>query len=275
MLGPLEIVTDGHGTLSVTAAKSGRVLALLLVRRHEIVAVDTLIGELWGDRPPRSALTTLQTYVYHARQMFVRELGVPLIRDLLVTRPPGYLLRVADEQVDAREFELLVDRGRAELEGGRPAAALDSLRRALRLWRGAPFCSVETGEVLSAHATRLEELRLGAVHLRIEAEMRLGRYRDLVPDLHQLVRAHPLDEALHARLIEALYRTGRRADALAAYQRLWRLLDAELGVEPGPELRALQQKVLGAAVRPPRQRTGPAAPRPEALRARAAVPAVL
>ncbi|WP_228771696.1 AfsR/SARP family transcriptional regulator [Actinokineospora iranica] len=234
-------------------SKTGQVLALLLARNNETVGVDTLIEELWGDRVPRSALTTLQTYVYHARKMFARSLHVPCAESLLVTRPPGYLISVPDDAVDANVFECLVKQGIAGLSAGNAELAADRLTEALTLWQGPPFAGMPVGDVLDAHVTYLHELRLSAITHHVEANKRLGRYQVLVPELRSLVAANPLNEGFHSQLIEVLHKCGRRAEALQAYQRLWRVLDAELGVAPAPEVQRLHHEVLahGRSVRTP------------------------
>jgi DNA-binding SARP family transcriptional activator len=243
LLGPLEIVMDDESTVILSASKLGQVLGLLLIRSNEIVSVDSLLQELWGDEPPRSALTTLQTYVYHARRMFARE-GFAATRTLLVTRPRGYLIEVEPDEVDAKVFERLVKQGRALLDESRTEEASDRLRTALDMWRGPALASISVGEVLQAHVAHLGELRIRAVELRIQAEKQLGRHRELIPELRSLVVAYPLNEWFHGQLINALYRSGRRAEALQAYQNLRRILKEELGVEPTAEIQRLQQEVL-------------------------------
>lgn len=240
----MEITTDDGRSLPLNTSKTGQVIALLLARRHEIMSVSTLIEELWGESPPRSAMTTLQTYIYHARQLFTREGFVPDGRDLLSTRPPGYLIHLENGRVDSWEFEQLVEEAKAARLRGNPQNASELLSRALDLWRGPAFANINAGEVLQAHATYLTELRLRATHLRIEAERTMGRYEDIIPELRSLVISHPLNESFHAQLIEALHRSGRRAEALHAYQKLRAMLDQELGIAPSPEVQLLQYEVL-------------------------------
>ncbi|PRY01010.1 AfsR/SARP family transcriptional regulator [Allonocardiopsis opalescens] len=243
VLGSLEIITDDNRSVLVNASKTGQVLALLLMRRNEVVSVDMLIEELWGQRPPRSALTTLRTYIYHARRIFIRASVASSARELLLTQPPGYLIQTTDEQVDATVFENLINEGRTRLDQGRPELAAARLREALSLWRGPAFAHIEVGSLLHAHATHLEELRIRAIHLRLEAERSLGRSRELIPELRSLVLAHPLNESFHAQLIDALHRSGRRAEALQAYQHLRSVLARELGVTPTPEIQRLYHEL--------------------------------
>lgn len=244
ILGPLEINLDAHRTFVVGGSKTGQVLGLLLARRQETVSVDVFIEELWGERPPRSALTTLQTYIYHARRLFARESLAPLERDLLVTRPAGYMVRLEADELDASVFEDLVREGKSYLEMNRADLAAKLLRKSLDLWRGPAFASIPVGNVLNAHATRLNELRIRGTQLLMQAERQLGRYQEIIPELRSLVVTYELNEYFHAQLIEALYRSGRRGEALQAYQHLRRVLDSQLGLEPGPEIQQLQQEIL-------------------------------
>lgn len=244
VLGRIEISTERDVSIMLKKSKTGQVLALLLARNNETVGVDTLIEELWENRVPRSALTTLQTYVYHARKMFARSLHVPCAEQLLITRPPGYLISVPDDALDATVFESYVKQGIACLAAGNTELAADRLTEALALWQGPPFAGMPIGNVLNAHVTYLHELRLSAITHHIEANKRLGRYPVLIPELRSLVAANPLNEGFHSQLIEVLHKCGRRAEALQAYQHLWRVLDAELGVQPAPEVQRLHHEVL-------------------------------
>ncbi|MFF4604072.1 BTAD domain-containing putative transcriptional regulator [Streptomyces sp. NPDC001339] len=245
LIGPFEIVAeDGRSPHLPSTPKVCQTLALLLTRPNEIVTSESLIQELWGDSPPRSALTTLQTYVYHSRKMFVAERLVPPDRALLITQPPGYLMRVADHEVDIKIFECLVQQAKTELENGRPEAARRHLEEALALWRGPALSNIPAGDVLTGRIVHLEELRIRALELRIEAELELGRQRESLPLLRALVNDYPLNEWFHGQLISALHHSGRRAEALQAYQDLRRILDEELGLEPSPELQRLQLDVL-------------------------------
>ncbi|WP_197699170.1 AfsR/SARP family transcriptional regulator [Micromonospora chokoriensis] len=225
-------------------SKISQVLALLVARAGEVVSVDTLVEELWGDRPPKSALTTLQTYVYHARRMFAQnELTVP-DRNVLLTRPPGYLLDASVDETDASQFQRLLRQGSDSFQAERWDEASDRLHAALALFRGPAFASVHQGAVLAAHAANLEELRTRAIELRIEAQARLGRHRELVPELQSLVIARPLNEWFYGQLMVALHRCGRRAEALEVYQRLRRVVRDELGVEPTAEIQRLHRIML-------------------------------
>ncbi|MFJ8957547.1 BTAD domain-containing putative transcriptional regulator [Streptomyces sp. NPDC102381] len=247
LLGPFEILSDDGRPFALRSPKVRQVLALLLAQPHAVVPVETLISELWGQHPPRSALTTLQTYVYHARKAFGHESIAP-DRDLLITSPPGYRMAVHDHEVDSIVFENLINQVRTELRSDNDEAAARHLRQALGMCRGRVLANIEVGEVLSAHVTYLEELRLRATELSIETDIRLGRHRELVPTLRALVKEHQLNEWFHGQLISILSISGRRAEALKAYQDLRRILDDELGLEPSEELQRLQHAVLNMGV---------------------------
>jgi len=251
LLGQFTIET-AEGKLSfLPKSKITQILGVLLVQNGETIRVDTLIEELWGEDVPRSALTTLQTYVYHARRMFAK---MPEGKGLLLTRPSGYAVDVADDAIDIKVFERLVGQARRQLHAGQPEAAIESVDRAVALWRGPVLAGMPLGRVLDAHVTYLDEFRFSATELWVAASRRLGRDREVVPRLRLLVAENPLNESLHAQLIRSLHRCGRRAEALEAYRNLWRILDRELGVEPAPELQLLQHELLatGSGHAPPR-----------------------
>lgn len=242
----MEVVHEGQH-YTPTAPKARNTLALLLSRVNEVVEIPALIDELWSENPPRSAVTTTQTYIYQLRKMLCRALGADAARTLLVTRAPGYWLQIDEELIDARVFERLAGEGKCLLAAGRPDEAARRLQQALDLWRGPALSDVSTGLVLEAHVVQLEEMQLSALQLRIQADMQLGRQRELVPELRSLVAAHPLNEWLHAQLITCLKHSGRRGEALQAYQALRRVLDDELGLQPSLSLQRLQQYVLSDA----------------------------
>ncbi|MET9351393.1 AfsR/SARP family transcriptional regulator [Streptomyces termitum] len=244
LIGPFEIITDEGRSYLPSTPKVCQSLALLLTRPNETVSSDLLIREIWGEAPPKSALTTLQTYIYHARKLFVSEGVMAPERTLLVTRAPGYVIQVDDDEVDVKIFENLITRGQTALHSGEPERAVELLRQALALWRGPALSNIPAGDVLTGRIVHLEELRIRALQLRIEAETQLGRQRDAIPELSVLVNEYPLNEWFHGQLISALNQSGRRAEALQAYRTLHRILDRELGLEPSPELQRLQLAVL-------------------------------
>lgn len=229
ILGPLEIA-DGERRLPLGGAKRRSVAALLLLEANQVVPTERLIDGVWGDDPPPAALGSLQNHVLRLR----RVLG-----DRLVTQAPGYALRVESHELDLDRFRTLVDDAR----GGEPAQAAALLREALALWRG-PALADLAGEPAGVGAQHLEELRLEAVEMRIDADLELGLHARLVAELELLVAEHPFRERLRAQLLLSLYRSGRQAEALDAYAAARATLVGELGAEPGPELQALQHAIL-------------------------------
>ncbi|MCT2582908.1 AfsR/SARP family transcriptional regulator [Actinophytocola gossypii] len=232
VLGPVEIVGDGkRGALP---GRLQRILVgVLLARANRPVPADTLTDALWGDRPDPRAAQKLQLHVHRLRTA----LGEP---DRLTHGPDGYRLRVQPGEVDADRFESMAAEAREATDAQH---AVRTLRRALELWRGDPFDDLDV-PVLADWARRLAEHRLLALEALYEAELACGMDAAVVAELSDLVRRYPLRERLHAQLMTALYRSGRRADALAAYQAAREALVAELGLEPGPELRDLQRRIL-------------------------------
>jgi DNA-binding SARP family transcriptional activator len=242
LLGPMEVL--GCRNCTPKAPKMRSVLALLLLRQNQIVPRDLLIDELWGSEPPRSVITAVQTYVYQLRKLFVAEgLNQPEC-PLLTTKSPGYLLHTEPGQVDADVFECLVQQGRNSMEKGSPRQAAADLNRALDMWTGPALADVPQGPQLEAHAVRLDRQRISALELRIQADISLGRQRQLIPELSSLVSMYPLNEWFHGQLIAALDNAGRRGEALLAYQNLRDVLNTELGVDPSADLQRLQRQVL-------------------------------
>jgi DNA-binding SARP family transcriptional activator len=233
ILGPLE-VADGDALVALPGAKQRALLTILLLRVNEVVSTDRLIDDLWGDEPPGSGRTALQVRISQLR----KALGPA--GEVLITRPAGYILKVAPQQFDLHRFERLVE----EADAAAPAVAARKLREALALWRGPPLADLAYESFAQAAIGRLEELRLGVLEKRIEADLALGRHADLVAELEGFVTEHPLRERVRAQLLLALYRCGRQAEALAAYQAARRTLIEELGIEPSPPLRGLQQAIL-------------------------------
>jgi DNA-binding SARP family transcriptional activator len=240
ILGPLEFF-DGKRWKGLGAAKPRALLATLLINSNEVVAVDQLSEELWGERQPRVATNLIQQYVMRLRRTLRDRPG-----RLLVTRPRGYQLLVDAEDLDAQWFGHLLASGRSALRAGQPQRAATLLADALGLWRGRALVDVPPTTATEAEAARLEEQRLAAVEARIDAELACGRQVALIPELRKLVLDQPLRERLWGQLMLALYRSGRQADALAAYGQVAQLLHAELGVSPGAEIRQLQQQIRRA-----------------------------
>ncbi len=236
ILGPVQAVRGGRG-LAVGGPKPGAVLAMLLLEAGRVVPAGQLIEELWRGRPPPGAAVTLRSYVSRLRALLAPDA-------VLVARGGGYGIDVAPGQVDASRFERLTGAGQAALGRGEAAVAASRFGEALALWRGPALADVADVERLALEAARLEELRLVAVEGRIEAELGLGLHAEVAGELERLVAEHPLRERLWRLLVLALYRCERQADALAAYRRARAMLAGELGLEPGEELRRLEQAVL-------------------------------
>ncbi|MEV5177365.1 BTAD domain-containing putative transcriptional regulator [Streptomyces flaveolus] len=241
MLGSLQVLV-GDQDITPTAPKQRQVLALLVLRRNSIVRVDEFITELWGDNPPSSAMTTLQTYIYKLRRIFA-EHGA---HDLLRTSAAGYTLSIPDSATDVHRFGELVDEGKGLLADGHAEEAGARLAQALDMWTGTALMDVESGELLYAYAVRLEEVRFQALELRIDADLRTGRQIELVSELKVLVSEHPLHEWFHAALMTALHQSGRRYEALEVFRTLRANLVRQLKLEPGPEVTALHQKMLSS-----------------------------
>jgi SARP family transcriptional regulator, regulator of embCAB operon len=248
LLGGLEVHSvDGRGR--PTAPKQRQVLAMLLLNPNRVTYVDSLISELWGDRPPESMSGTLQTYVYQLRRLLGRSADPDVLSGAVAieTRPQGYLLHVPAGAVDVQVVELAVERARALLDDDRAPDAARLLEDALGRWRGPVLADVDRGEVLAGHVARLDEVRQCAVELSIEAGMRAGRHRELIGDLKRLVHTHPFHENYHAQLVRALALAGRRQEAVDAYRAVRALLCGELGVDPSPCLEDAFRTALGAA----------------------------
>src|SRR3954467_10812161 len=233
VLGPVEVVEHGR-SLALGGAKQRALLAILLLHANEVVSSERLIDELWGESPPATVTKSIHVYVSRLR----KELG----EERLVTRSPGYVLRVEPGDLDLQRFEALL----AEARDGDADAATTArpLREAPDLRRGPPLADLAYEAFAQPEIARLEELRWAALEARIDAELACGRHAELVGELQALVAEHPLRERLHGQLMLALYRSGRQADALEVYAAARRRLAEELGLEPGEELQRLQRAVL-------------------------------
>ena len=232
ILGPLEVVAAG-APLPVGHGQQRLLLAILLLSANEVVSTDRIVDELWPSGPPAAARTALHGHVSALRKV--------LGRDRVVTRPPGYLVRVEDDELDLTRFERLLADARA---ASNPRSRADALSHALALWRGMPLGDVPQEGAVPVEARRLEERRLVALEDRIDADLALGREAELVPELERLVSQHPLRERPRAQLMLALYRSGRQADALQAYRDTRQMLVEEIGIEPGPALKGLELRIL-------------------------------
>jgi DNA-binding SARP family transcriptional activator len=244
VLGPLE-ANDGTTPLALGGRKQRALLARLVLDVNRAIPMQRLLDDLWGEDVPASATKMVQIYVSQLRKV--------LPADVLRTQPPGYLVASEPEAVDAVRFGTLRNEGAAALAAGDVATAATRLREALELWRGPPLAEFTDEPFAKVEGAHLEELRLTCVQERIEADLALGRHADAVSELEALVAEHPLREPLHGQLMLALYRSGRQAEALAAYDHFRRTLDEELGIEPTEPLKQLQFKILNQdiALAPP------------------------
>jgi DNA-binding SARP family transcriptional activator len=233
ILGPLEVL-DGGEAIKLPGPKQRSLLALLVLHANEVVSSDRLIDELWPGEPPESGAAALQASVSRLRKGLAGGAG------LLQTVTPGYVLQVDLRGLDLHRFEQLL----AEAEGEEPATAAEKLREALALWRGPALADFAYEPFAQGAIGRLEELRLIALERRIDADLQAGKDAELMPELESLVAQHPLREGLRQKLMLALYRAGRQADALDSYQRARRALVDELGIEPGPALQELEKAIL-------------------------------
>ncbi|XUL92482.1 AfsR/SARP family transcriptional regulator [Streptomyces galilaeus] len=241
MLGPLEVWAAGR-RLPAIARKPAALLIAGLIDAGKVVSTERLIDAVWGEEPPETAAKLVQSYVARLR----RVLHGPGAAEVIVTRPGGYLFQPGEGELDLHRFQALVDLGRGQAAEGRYRAAGDTLDQALGLWRG-PALGGAVSVALRAEAARLEEMRLAAVEAMIGARLESGGGAEgLVGELTRLVSEHPLREQLRTLQMTALWRCGRRADALKAYRDGDRLLRSELGIGPGPELRALHSRLLAS-----------------------------
>ncbi|NEA33617.1 AfsR/SARP family transcriptional regulator [Streptomyces sp. SID13031] len=244
LLGPLSAHLN-HQSVVPTAPKQRQILVLLALNAGRVVTVQTLVEELWGDQPPRSFATTVQTYILQLRGKLAKAAGdEKWARHLLGTKHSGYQLDAQLCQTDVTEFDRLARAGRRAAEAVDPAATSELLGSALALWRGPALVDVPAGRILGAEVASLEETRLGVLERRIEADLALRRHADLLGELTMLVARHPMNENFCALHMTALYRSGRAGRALETYRRMRTVLRDELGMEPGPRLRRLQQAIL-------------------------------
>ncbi|MEW1796249.1 MULTISPECIES: AfsR/SARP family transcriptional regulator [Streptomyces] len=237
ILGRLRVV-DGDGSSTPSAHKVGILLTALLIRANQVVSTSQLIGEIWGQDPPRRATAALHVYVSQLRKFLKR----PGEDGVIVTRPPGYMLQIPCGDLDLNTFRRLLYQGRNQIREQRYGAAVTSLQTAAELVRDEEI--VGSGPIVGGFTSWLAEVRLECAEMRIESSLALGRHRELVSVLQTLISEHPLHEAFYRQLMLALYRSDRRADALQVYQGVRSMLDAELALEPCASLRDLHRAIL-------------------------------
>ncbi|SDH25135.1 DNA-binding transcriptional activator of the SARP family [Lentzea fradiae] len=240
LLGPLQVLVDSESLL-VRAGRQRALLVSLLLRVGTSVSVDELAANVWGDNPPARARATLQTYVMRLRQLLGPSVPIRTV-------PDGYLVDVDEKTIDLMRFEPLIEQGEQERAAGNPQAASAAFAAALGLWRGPALADVPSEVLHRDEVPRLDERRLHVLERRVEVDLELGRHGELVAELSRLTGEHPLRERFWAQLMVALYRSGRQSEALAAYQRVSRLLADELGIDPGDELRRVHGRVLSGSI---------------------------
>jgi DNA-binding SARP family transcriptional activator len=253
VLGPLEVFRDGV-LATPSAPKLRRVLSLLAISANNVVRTHQLIEELWEEDPPASVITTLQTYVYQLRKLLRLDssgrAGVyrraQSTMPALQTSPSGYVLTLSPDGLDSLRFEQLAERGRAEFESGDLTKTASTLAEALRLWRGPVLADMTAGPMLQGEILRLEEIRRNTLEQRIEVDLRLGRHHEMLGELTSIAARQRTHEGFQAKLMLALYRSGRRAEALAIYQRTRAALANELGLDTSDTLQRLHKSILDA-----------------------------
>lgn len=236
ILGPLEVIAEGS-PIRLGGPKQRATLAILLLNANRVVSVDRLADDLYAGAAPVTAVTQVQRQVSELRKLLGPAHGIE-------TQPPGYVLRLAPERLDLHRFERLAADASRSLESGDARHAADLLRDALDLWRGPPLADLAYESFAQPAIVRLEELRLAAVEQRVDAELALGAHTQVIAELEQLVREHPLQERLAEQLMVALYRSGRQAEALDVYRSTRKRLVELLGLEPTEALQALERAIL-------------------------------
>jgi DNA-binding SARP family transcriptional activator len=243
ILGPVQVHLENGERGLIPRGRVLSLLALLLVQRGALVHVDRLVDELWGAAEPKHAK--------NAAHVVASRLRTAVGDDVLVSEGGGYGLRVGPLELDAARFEQLLRIGRDELTSGDPQGASETLSVALGLWRGSALADVADEGFAQPEIARLDDLHLAGVCERVDADLACGRHAELTGELEALVREHPLRERLRAQFMLALYRAGRQVDALAEYRAARRALVDGLGLEPSPELRALEAAILRHELDPP------------------------
>jgi SARP family transcriptional regulator, regulator of embCAB operon len=242
LLGPFRVVDNDQSSF-ITARKIETLLAVLLIRADHVVAREQLINEIWGDNAPKRAMAGLHVYISELRKFLARD-GRP--ESPIVTRPPGYLLRLDGDELDVHSFLELLDDGRIHLRERRYERASACFEKALSLWRGPVLGDRSNGPIAEGFVTWLTEARVECIEMLVDSQLCLGVHRELVGPLYSLIAEFPLRESFYRQLMLALYRSKRKADALSAYQMARRTLSEELGLEPCRALQELQRSILTA-----------------------------
>ncbi|MEV6650771.1 AfsR/SARP family transcriptional regulator [Streptomyces sp. NPDC051219] len=233
-----------HGVpIAIPGEKLRAIVATLSLSPGTTVPVYDLLDELWGERPPRSAANSLQGHIARLRRTLVRQSGREEIRDFIRTFGSGYMLALPPEDIDATRFTSVVETAGRRV-AHHPAEVIASLKHALAMWHGPALLDTGHGMICRTASARLEETRLIAQELLIDARLALGGHHETVPEIEQLLSRHPLRERFCEQLMIALYRSGRQADALNTYRRVRHRLAAELGLEPGPGMQNTLAEIL-------------------------------
>jgi DNA-binding SARP family transcriptional activator len=241
LLGPLVVTTSQDAHVQVAAGKQRSLLAALAIQVRDVVPAYTLAEAIWDRDLPGSWEVTLRNYVRRLRLALGDEIG-----HRIVTRPPGYLLQAGAVELDLLAFEMLRKSGLTAARSGDWSKASAALSEAEALWRGTPFADIPSRSLRDAHLPYLREARLGILEVRIDADLRLSRATEIIPELQRLTSLHPERERFRRQLMLALYQCGRQGDALAAFRAARQFSVEELGVEPGPELSEMHQRILAA-----------------------------
>ncbi|KAB8159585.1 activator protein [Streptomyces sp. 3MP-14] len=241
ILGPLRVV-EGEDVRTLSARKTEILLAALLLRANQVVSIDQLIAEIWGETPPRRATAALHVYISQLRK-FLKRPGQS--RSPIVTRAPGYQFELDPDDLDLERFTALVERGRSRARAHDHERAVVDFKAALGLWRGGlPLGPKVGGSILLGFLTWIEEVRLETIEMVIDSSLALGRHRTLIGQLFSLTAEYPMREAFHRQLMLALYRSERQADALDVYRAARGILNEQLGLEPCRALQEMHQSIL-------------------------------
>jgi DNA-binding SARP family transcriptional activator len=240
ILGPPRIVHSGKVSF-IGAPKLETIITVLLIRADRVVSSEQLINEAWGEEPPRRAMASLHVHISQLRKLIQ---GAGRADSPVITRPPGYLLRLGTDELDLNVFLGLIEIARSHMRLGRHEDAYISCSQALRLCQEPVINNASRGPILEGFATWLSEVRLESTEILMDAQLMLGRHREIISSLYSLVAECPLREAFRRQLMVALYRSERQADALEVYQQTRKVLNDELGLEPGQALRHVQEAIL-------------------------------
>ncbi|MER6870708.1 MULTISPECIES: AfsR/SARP family transcriptional regulator [Amycolatopsis] len=248
ILGPLS-ASAGNRILTPSAPKERHLFGLLLTQHEKVVSLSRIVDELWLKKPSKSAVTAVQTYILKIRRQLASALAISGNRvraEILQTHNRGYLFDTSQSRFDLAEFDRLTARGSTALDAGDHAKGVRLLAAAEQLWRGLPLLDVDQGPMLQAEVARIEQTRSNARIKRVETQLHIGQFREVLAELSGLVVEHPFDEHLHGYYMIALQRAGRRQDALRVFHGLRKSMTEELGIEPSAELQLLQRRVLDA-----------------------------